>query len=48
MNSELLVGKRATNPHVKPLSGLVVLEACVSAEELSPQRQGPPGEVASH
>lgn len=40
------MGKGAINPHVKPLSGLVVLGVCVSAGELS-QGQDPPGQVAT-
>lgn len=47
MSSGLLMGKGATNPHVKPLSGLVVLGVCVSAGELPPQGQGPAGQVAT-
>ena len=48
MNLELLMGKGAVSPCPKPLSGLVILGVCVSAEMLSIQGQGPEGQTSSH
>ena len=43
MNLELLMGREAASPHLKPLSGLATLCAHVSPQALPPQRQDPVG-----
>ena len=47
MNFELLMGRGAARPHLKPLSGLANLFACVSPWELPPQGQDPVGKMAN-
>ena len=41
MNLELLMGREAASPHLKPLSGLANLCAHVSPWALLPQEQNP-------
>ena len=41
MNLELLMGRGAASPHLKPLSGLANLLVCVSPQTLPPQRHEP-------
>ena len=47
MNLELLMGRGAASPHLKPLSGLANLFAHVSPHALSPQMQNPVGKMAN-
>ena len=45
MNLELLMGREAASPHLKPLSGLAKLCAPVSQRSLPPQGQDPVGKM---
>ena len=47
MNLELLMGREAASPHLKPLSGLANLCAHVSPQALPPQGQDPVGKMAN-
>ena len=47
MNLELLMGKGAVSPHLKPLSGLANLFAHVSPRALPPLGQDPVGKMAN-
>ena len=47
MNLELLMGREAVSPHLKPLSGLVNLFTHVSPQALPSQGQDPVGNMAN-
>ena len=47
MNLELLMGRGAASPHLKPLSGLANPFARVSPWALPPQGQEPVGKMAN-
>ena len=47
MNLELLMGRGAASPHLKPLSGLANLFVCVSSQALPPQRHDPVDKMAN-
>ena len=47
MNLELLMGRGAASPHLKPNSGLANLFACVSPRALPPQRHDPVDKMAN-
>ena len=47
MNLEMLVGRGAESPHLKPLSGLANPFSCVSPLALPPQGQDPLGKMAN-
>ena len=47
MNLELLMGREAVSPHLKPLSGLAKICAYVSPWALPPQGQDPVGKMAN-
>ena len=47
MNLELLMGRGAASPHLKPLSGLANLFAPVSTGALPPQRHDPVDKMAN-
>ena len=47
MNLELLMGREAVSPYLKPLSGLAKICACVSPWALPPQGQDSVGKMAN-
>ena len=47
MNLELLMGRGAASPHLKPLSGLADLFARVSPWAVPPQRHDPVDKMAN-
>ena len=47
MNLELLMGRGAASPHLKPLSGLANLFVRVSSQALPPQRRDPVDKMAN-
>ena len=47
MNRELLMGRGAASPHLKPPSGLANPFALVSPQALPPQGQDPVGKMAN-
>ena len=47
MNLELLMGRGAASPHLKPFSGLANLFAHVSPQALPPQRHDPMDNMAN-
>ena len=47
INLELLMGREAVSPHLKPLSGLAKICACVSPWALPPQGQVPVSKLAN-
>ena len=47
MNLDLLMGREAASPHLKPLSGLAKLCAHLSPQALPPQGQDPVGMLAN-